>query len=139
VSYLKQMYTMRRMEITCDTEYKVRHPHGPGESLYGAMKLLPPVKFPFLRRLGDENEGVAQAPVMRHDSCLSVSVCLSHGVLPSDLIRTTLCILCLRYAGFLCVAGPQHPRFLPPVRRPGGGGGGGQLGSRRERLVDHLL
>lgn len=23
VSYLKQMYTMRRMEITCDTEYKV--------------------------------------------------------------------------------------------------------------------
>lgn len=24
VDYLKQMYTMRRMEITCDTEYKVR-------------------------------------------------------------------------------------------------------------------
>jgi pyruvate dehydrogenase E1 component alpha subunit len=24
MSYFKEMYTMRRMEITCDTEYKVR-------------------------------------------------------------------------------------------------------------------
>lgn len=24
MSYFKLMYTMRRMEITCDTEYKVR-------------------------------------------------------------------------------------------------------------------
>ena len=27
VDYLKIMYTMRRMEITCDTEYKVRDYH----------------------------------------------------------------------------------------------------------------
>lgn len=26
MEYFRQMYTMRRMEITCDTEYKVRNP-----------------------------------------------------------------------------------------------------------------